>query len=303
MKKINKLKLFIGLTFLISWGVIGLYYLLGGELNTIQGTVVTVLYMFIPMTVALFVEKYIHRQTIKKTLRISFKINKWFLIAWLITPIVAFATIGISLIFPDITFSLEMSGMFERFENMMSPEQMEEMKNSMDTLPIHPIWITLFQGLFAGITVNAIAGFGEELGWRGFLLKECSKLKYWKASIFIGFIWGLWHAPLILQGHNYPEHPIIGVFMMIVWCILLTPLFNYITIKAKSVIAAAIMHGTLNATAGIAIMLVAGGNDLTVGMTGFSGFVVLGIILLLLYVYDKELATEKIMNKEINKYL
>ena len=191
MKKINKLKLFIGLTFLISWGVIGLYYLLGGELNTIPGTVVTVLYMFIPMTVALFVEKYIHKQTIKKTLRISFKINKWFLIAWLITPIVAFATIGISLIFPDITFSLEMSGMFERFENMMSPEQMEEMKNSMDTLPIHPIWITLFQGLFAGITVNAIAGFGEELGWRGFLLKECSKLKYWKASIFIGFIWGI----------------------------------------------------------------------------------------------------------------
>jgi hypothetical protein len=41
------------------------------------------------------------------------------------------------------------------------------------------------------------------------------------------------------------------------------------------VIAAAIMHGTLNGTAGIPIMMIRGGSDLIVGITGFAGFVVL----------------------------
>lgn len=303
MKNIKKSTLFIGLTLFVSWSMIGIYYLLGGELTTITGTIVTVLYMFVPMSVALIIQKLIHKQPVIEPLKIKFNINKWFLIAWLITPIMAFLTIGISIMFPDISFSLEMAGMFERFENLLTPEEMAEVKSELETLPVHPIWITLIQGLIAGISVNAIAGFGEELGWRGFLLKEYSNLKFWKASIFIGFIWGLWHAPIILQGHNYPEHPIIGVFMMILWCILLTPIFIYITIKAKSVIAAAILHGTLNATAGIAIMLVAGGSDLTVGMTGIPGFVVLIIVLILLYIYDNKIAKEKLMSEKIDKYL
>jgi D-alanyl-lipoteichoic acid acyltransferase DltB (MBOAT superfamily) len=30
-------------------------------------------------------------------------------------------------------------------------------------------------------------------------------------------IWGLWHAPVILQGHNYPGYPLLGVLMMVVF--------------------------------------------------------------------------------------
>ena len=32
-----------------------------------------------------------------------------------------------------------------------------------------------------------------------------------KTSVLTGFIWGVWHAPIILQGHNYPQHPVAGV--------------------------------------------------------------------------------------------
>jgi membrane protease YdiL (CAAX protease family) len=121
------------------------------------------------------------------------------------------------------------------------------------------------------------------LGWRGFLLQELRPLGFARASLFIGFIWGLWHAPLILQGHNYPQHPVTGVFMMILFCMLYTPLLNYITIKANSVIAAAIMHGSINGLAGVAIIMLQGGNDLTVGITGAAGLIVLGICNIVLY--------------------
>lgn len=151
------------------------------------------------------------------------------------------------------------------------------------------------QALVAGITINAIAGFGEELGWRGLLQKELAYLGFWKSNILIGLIWGVWHAPIILQGHNYPEHPETGIFMMIIFTLLLAPIFSYVRLKAKSVIPAAIAHGTLNATFALDLMVIRGGNDLTVGISGLAGFIALAIANLGLFIYDHYFATEKIM--------
>ena len=137
----------------------------------------------------------------------------------------------------------------------------------------------------------------------GLLLKQFKEMSFIKASIIIGFIWGIWHAPLILMGHNYPQHPQIGVLMMIVMCTLLTPLLIYITMKSKSVIAAAIMHGTMNATVGISIMAVNGGNDLTVGVAGLAGFLTLAIFIILLFIYDRYISKEKIITNRISNYL
>ena len=146
----------------------------------------------------------------------------------------------------------------------------------------YPVWLSLIQGLIAGITINAVAAFGEELGWRGFLLHEFRNMKFLKASLIIGFIWGIWHAPMILMGHNYPQHPEAGILMMTIFCMLLSPLLMYITIKAKSVIAAAIAHGTMNAIAGISVMMIKGGNDLNAGITGLAGFIAIIVFVALI---------------------
>lgn len=128
-------------------------------------------------------------------------------------------------------------------------------------------------------------------------------MTFFKAAIIIGFIWGIYHAPVILMGYNYPQHPQIGVLMMIIFCILLTPLFLYITIKSKSVIAAAILHGTMNGTYGITLMMTDGGNDLTIGLTGLAGFIALTITLICLFIYDYFISKEKILINKINNYL
>jgi hypothetical protein len=96
------------------------------------------------------------------------------------------------------------------------------------------------------------------------------------------------------MGHNYPQHPVAGVFMMIIWCVLLSPLFLYFRIKSNSVIQSAIMHGTLNATYGLSILLIKGGNDLTTGMTGIPGFFTLLIAISVIYIYDRLISKEKI---------
>ncbi|MDY0104795.1 MAG: CPBP family glutamic-type intramembrane protease [Lentimicrobium sp.] len=128
-------------------------------------------------------------------------------------------------------------------------------------------------------------------------------MNFMKASLLIGSIWGIWHAPLILMGHNYPQHPQIGVLMMTVLCILLTPLLLYFTIKSKSVIAAAIAHGTMNATATISIIPITGGNDLLVGMPGLAGMIAVMILTIGLFIYDRYISKENIMTENIISHL
>ena len=286
-KNIKKSLLFIALTFFFNYSFIFTYFALGGKWVMPYAAIVGAIYMFVPMTVAIIVQKLIFKEPLKEPLGISWGINRWWLVAWFLPPVVAFATLGVSLLLPGVSFSPDMSGIAERFRHLLPPDQFEAIQKQMADFPIHPFWLGLVQALIAGISINALAGFGEELGWRGLLQKEFSFLGFWKSSLLIGFIWGIWHAPLILKGHNYPQHPLLGVFLMTVWCMLLAPIFSYVRLKAKSVIAAAIIHGSLNATAGLALVVVKGGDDLLIGVTGLAGFIVLAIINLVIFAYDK----------------
>jgi membrane protease YdiL (CAAX protease family) len=283
---LKKIGWFIGLTFGFNWLLALLFFVLVGNQNPIAALVLMIAYMFVPMIMAIVVQKFVYKEAVKAPLGISFRLNRWFLAAWLLPPLLALATFGVSLLLPGVAYSPDMAGMFERFQATLTPEQMAQMRVQAAALPIHPIWLGLLQGLVAGVTVNAAAAFGEELGWRGFLQRELAGLGFWKSAGLIGLIWGIWHAPLILQGHNYPEHPVAGVGMMTMWCILLSPVMSYIRLRAKSVIAVAIFHGTLNGTYGLASMLVQGGNDLTVGLAGLAGFVVLALVNLGLLIHQ-----------------
>ena len=286
-KNIKKAALFTGLTFFLSYLLVILYLVFGGRWVPPGSIIIGTAYMFMPMTAAIVVQKLIYKEPVKEPLGISFRLNRWFLAAWLLPPVIAFAALGVSLLFPGVEYSPEMAGMLERFKSVLPPEQLEQMRNQAAALPVHPIWIGLLQGLLAGITVNAVAGFGEELGWRGFLQRELGYLGFWKSSALIGLIWGAWHAPIILQGHNYPQHPVAGVFMMIIFTLLLSPIFSYVRLKSGSVLAATVIHGSLNGTVGLSVMVIKGGNDLTVGVTGLAGFIVLFIVNAGIFIYDR----------------
>lgn len=268
---------FVLLTLALSYLYAAGFYLAGVPWNTPAAQLVGVGYMFIPTAVVLLLE----RGGIRK-LDLVWRPNRWWLVAWLLPAAISLAALGVSLLFPGVTYSPEMEGLWARLESLLPPPALEQMKQQAGLLPVHPFWLALVQGLAAGATVNAAAAFGEELGWRGFLLRELASRGFWRASLYIGLVWGIWHAPLILQGHNYPQHPETGAAMMVAWCLLLSPLFSWVRLKSGSVLAAALMHGSLNGTAGLSFMLIKGGNDLTVGITGAAGMVVLGGLNLLL---------------------
>jgi len=291
--RVKKILLFILLTFFIDWLMVYLYLQLGGKVDSLGFMLLGTGYMLVPMIVTIVVQKAIFRQPLAGPMGISFKVNRWFFVAWFLPPIIAFAVMGVSLLMPGVTFTPDMSGFINSLASSLNPQQMEQAREQLAAMPVHPIWLIVVLALISGTTVNAILGFGEELGWRGFLLKEFAFMGFWKSSALIGFIWGIWHAPLILLGLNYPQDPQLGVLMMIAWTILMAPFFSYIRIKSRSVIAASIFHGTINAVPGLAIILISGGNDLTVGLTGLAGFIVFALADILLFIYDRFITREK----------
>lgn len=287
--------IFLVLTFSVNWLMAGVFYALGGRLMTIPGVIFSVAYMFVPAVAAVVVQRLWLREAVIRPLGVRFNINRWFLVAWVLPPVAAFAAFAISLLFPDVFYTPGMEGMFERYKDILPPDQTRLLREQFDTFPVHPIWLALVQGMIAGVTVNALAGFGEELGWRGFLQRQWASMGFWKSSLLTGFIWGIWHAPLILQGHNYPQHPILGIAFMTVFTMLLAPAMSYVRTRAGSVIAAAIMHGTLNGTAGLAIILIGGGDDLTTGITGVPGMIAWALVNLALIIHDRFFSRVPIM--------
>ena len=282
---------FVLLTFLFSWTPVFLFKALGGKWNTTGAFIAVSIYMFTPALAAILVQRVFYKEKIRE-FDISFKLNRWFIIAWLFPAALALITAAFTLLLPGIRYSVETSRFLDIVKASVPAERFEQLSGMIAASPHIIIWASLIQALIAGITVNAVFGFGEELGWRGLLQKETIHMGFWKSSLLIGFIWGAWHAPLILEGLNYPDHPAIGVFMMIAWCMLLAPIFSYVRLKAKSVIAAVVIHGSLNASAGIAIIMIKGGNDLTTGLTGLPGFIILLMVNLFLAGYAKDPARE-----------
>lgn len=129
--------------------------------------------------------------------------------------------------------------------------------------------------LFAGPAINGVFGFGEEFGWRGYLLPKLMGLGKFKAYALVGVIWGLWHAPLVLVRFNYPGYPMLGVLGMAALTTAIGIYINELTLRNRSSILAGWIHGAFNRQVyGIWRLLFPAVNPLLGGVTGLVGIVV-----------------------------
>ncbi|RLM56793.1 CPBP family intramembrane metalloprotease [Halobellus sp. Atlit-31R] len=150
-------------------------------------------------------------------------------------------------------------------------------------LPAGPLGVVALVALTLGLgaTVNAVFAFGEEFGWRGYLLWELAPLGFWRASAVVGVCWGLWHAPIVLDGYNYPSFPLVGVVAMTAATVAFAPLYTYVVVRARSVLAAAVFHGVFNAAAGSLLVYTESSDpvraELVASPVGLAGIVAFGL--------------------------
>lgn len=117
-------------------------------------------------------------------------------------------------------------------------------------MPAPLLWlIVALQSVILGPFLGLMFAFGEEYGWRGYLQSELLRLGKVRGMLVIGVIWGLWHAPVIAMGHNYPGYPVAGIFLMTAYTIGLAIILGYAVLKSGSVWLAAFLHAMNNQAA------------------------------------------------------
>ncbi|MBR3972699.1 MAG: CPBP family intramembrane metalloprotease [Oscillospiraceae bacterium] len=278
------------ITFCLTWGYcfLILYPMVNGEtlngLPSVAAQLLTAICMFFP-AIGVLLTRLITKEGFRNCwLKPNFKKNiKTYLLAWFGPGILTLAGAALYfLLFPD-NLDFSFSYFITTLESAGAP---------LETLPM-PIELLMviqcLQALFLAPAMNFIVCFGEEWGWRGYLLpKMKEKLPTVPMLLVTGIIWGLWHAPLTAIGHNYgvgyPGFPFAGIGMMCLFCIVLGVFMSYVTLKTGSCIPAVLAHGAVNGIGAIGIYLTKdGGNPFIgpapMGIIGLIPFMIVAMIM------------------------
>ena len=149
--------------------------------------------------------------------------------------------------------------------------------------PIEILVVAQIASIPLGALVNSLFAFGEELGWRGWLLPTLRPLGTWPALLISGAIWGLWHSPVILLGYNFGRTDVTGVLFMIGGCVAWGVLLGWLRLRSASVWPAVVAHGALNAAGGLVVVVAAAQPDLALaGPLGVAGWIVCAIVAVVL---------------------
>lgn len=279
------LVVFLAIAFGLSWFVqiaIALLFrdrhLVPEEMRSLVLSLAAPFLMWPPAIAAFVVRRYIEKTPLDEP-GLKLPHWRWLLVAWLLPPVLVLVTMVASL--PWNPFDPWITPLREAFEKVGKEP------------PIPLGWLVLLQvlaGMTVGAAFNSLFAFGEEYGWRGYLLPRLmERIGAWPGLLTHGAIWGLWHAPLIaFTGYNYPEHPYLGVPLFVVSCTLLGIVFAWLQLGSKSVIAPTLAHGVFNAVAGLPMLLLKDVDTLYSGVAfSLLGCLVLGGIVVLLIVSGK----------------
>jgi len=138
---------------------------------------------------------------------------------------------------------------------------------------------TVLLGPFLGLLIT----LGEEYGWRGYLQPALTKMGRVRGVLLVGIIWGIWHAPIILMGYNYPNHPVLGSLLMVLLCIGLAFILGFAVLKAKGVWIAAFLHALFNQVSSYFMGLIYTPRDTAFSFgIGLPGLLLMALVVLLL---------------------
>lgn len=143
---------------------------------------------------------------------------------------------------------------FSGFAAALDP-QLEAAGTPNLTLPVAALVVVQLALIPVGAVMNSFLAFGEELGWRGWLLSALQPLGTWPALLVSGVIWGIWHAPVILLGYNFAEPNLLGLGLMVLGCLSFGTLLGWLRLRSGNVWPAVLGHGAFNAAAGFVVLV------------------------------------------------
>ena len=139
-------------------------------------------------------------------------------------------------------------------------------------VPSNPGLAIVPQVLVAALLATPVL-WGEEFGWRGYLQMRLFGGRPIKAAITTGIIWGIWHFPLTLRGYNYPDHPVLGSLLFVLFAVMMSYIFGWIYSRSGSIWTASLAHSATNSVGNLSFLWLAGAAGPTV--VGYAGLLAL----------------------------
>lgn len=284
----NRILIFLGFAYGIAWLTGLVIYLTGGLANSprispnlsLAGVLVPTAYMWAPALANLITRLTTREGWTKTGLRLYFRQGwPYWLAAWLLPAAATiFGAVIFFVIFPQYYAGLKV------VTNQLQAAGRPATGN---------LWGFVVTQVAVGILiapiVNGIFTFGEEFGWRAYLLPKLLPLGKWKAMILQGLIWGAWHWPVIVMGgeygFNYPGFPWLGMLLFLLFTFSAGVLLAWVTLRGRSVWPALIGHGAINGIAALSVLFIQGKpspllGPTPVGLIGMSGYLLLALGLL-----------------------
>lgn len=279
---------------LITFGLTWFYCLLvvyplakGETLNGIPAIATQLLVaaaMFFP-AIGVFVTRLVTREGFKNVwLKPNLKKNlRYYMLAWFGPGLLTF--VGAGLYFLIFKGSFDPDFGYMRMTMAAAGTPAEALPTPLSLIML----IQCIQAFLLAPVLNFVTCFGEEWGWRGYLLPKMKNLLPTVPTLLItGIIWGLWHAPLTIIGHNYgvgyPGFPFSGIAMMCLFCIVMGVFLSYVTLQTNSCIPAILGHGAINGIGAIGMYFTADGGNPFIGPapTGFIGIIPFAVVAIIM---------------------
>ncbi len=229
--------------------------------------------MFAPAIAAFIVRRFITREGFATA---GLRRGPWvpYLGVWLGVPLLIAGIYALTLLVGLGQFDPTLAALTARMQEMARGQPLPH-------LPPPPVFSAaiLAQSLTLGVLVASVFTFGEEFGWTGYLLVRLLPLGRWRAALIYGALWGLWHAPIIAGGYNYPGYPVMGVVMMCALTIAFALTQTALRLRFDSVLLTSFFHASINTQGlGLIPMLVIGVSPVLGGVTGVVGVVTFGAL-------------------------
>ncbi len=267
---------YVSVVFALSWALDVIVYFQGGLANPRSFQILVGVQMLIPALVAVAFRS-LRREGFRGT-GLCLGKKRYYLAAFALMAVFLGLSFGLSALTPWLT----LDGKLTKFQELI-------LAITAKSGQAFPMSVGVFAALMAvqmgilGAILGIPAYWGEEYGWRGYLLPKLLGLGKIRAIAVHGVIWGLWHAPVIAMGFNYPGHPVAGIGFMTVFAVLMGAVFAWLYYASGSIFVPALAHGFLNQGAAYGLFFVAGHHSLLGGPTGLIGLLVLAALVWGLY--------------------
>jgi len=267
----KRLVMFLAICFGVAWvveifGVIPMYR--SGDLDTVKEAAEMISQiMLTPALAALVTRLFTREGLVKSGLQFNFLEQRFlFLFGWFGMSVLTF--LG-----AVIYFAVFRDNFDPNMTNFVASYSESAANAGTQITPVEivaGVKADLLIKVFTAAVLDVINAFGEEWGFRAYLLpKLFHKIGTIPAMLISGFVSGLWYAPLVAIGYYYGEgnkgFPVVNIVAMCLFGTVTGIIYAFLTLRTGSIFPAVFVHSTLNVMMGQAAQFTFDGGNFFIG--------------------------------------